>query len=52
MESLEVIDNGSGLDPSDYETLGKMSNAAQKIGIINVVNSSSPQALYIQDIEI
>jgi DNA mismatch repair ATPase MutL len=22
MESLEVTDNGSGLDPSDYETLG------------------------------
>jgi hypothetical protein len=26
IESLEVIDNGSGLDTSDYETLGKASS--------------------------
>jgi hypothetical protein len=53
---LEVTDNGSGLDPSDYETLGmtlpKKLARMWALCIDGIYLSFSSQALYIEIVKV
>jgi len=44
LESIEVQDNGAGIAPADYETIGEEPRSA---GVIQLM-SYSTEALYIQ----
>jgi DNA mismatch repair enzyme (predicted ATPase) len=49
LKSIEVLDNGCGIDPGDYDSIGKYDYVLLIIGISEVTNASvSAEASHLQ----
>lgn len=50
LDAIEVQDNGNGIAPEDFETIGKRFGTSHTVTIVEVERST--QALYVETLQL